>query len=293
MGSGQKEVRAPGEENGLFQDMCKNKVGLYLDAGHRLLISLLIIGCLLGSATAWAYAPRFDAEEQENIGIYERASRAVVTLNAIVGGRPSSGAGVIIDPAGMVLTSSHVVGSATSVTVSLEDGHTTRGLVVGRVGENSDLALIKISFPKPLPYLPLGDSAMARVGQKVLAIGNPYGFERTLTLGIISRIDRERDRIQTDAAINPGNSGGPLLDNQGYIIGINQSIFNPDGNRSNIGIGFAVPVNAAKDFLRRLSMEPGVPAPLAARSRQPIVRINPAYGYENVSMILKRFSQDF
>ncbi len=270
------------------------KVGLQACAERRALTGLLLALCLLGTVLpGWAYAPRFDAEEQENISVYDRAARAVVTINALVAGRPSSGAGVIIDPTGMILTSSHVIGSATSATVSLEDGRKTRGMVVGRVGENADLALLKVSFPEPLPHLPLGDSSMSRVGQKVLAIGNPYGFERTLTIGIISRIDRERDRIQTDAAINPGNSGGPLLDNQGYIIGINQSIFNPDGNRSNIGIGFAVPVNAAKDFLKRLAAQPGTPAPLAADSRQPIIRINPAYGYENVSMILKRFSQDF
>jgi multidrug resistance efflux pump len=88
-----------------------------------------------------------------------------------------------------------------------------------------------------------------KVGQKVLAIGNPFGFNGTLTLGIISRIDNERNKIQTDAAINPGSSGGPLLNTNGEVIGINQSIYNPDNNKSNIGIGFAVPVNVARKFI--------------------------------------------
>jgi serine protease Do len=87
------------------------------------------------------------------------------------------------------------------------------------------------------------------VGQKVLAIGNPFGFERTLTTGIISRSDYDRHRIQTDAAINPGSSGGPLINSKGEVIGINQSIYNPDNNKSNIGISFAVPINSAKIFL--------------------------------------------
>jgi serine protease Do len=213
-----------------------------------------------------AYEARFDADEQENITIYERAAQAVVTINALVNGHPSSGAGVLIDPAGVVLTSRHVVGNASRVLVSLENGQKLQGALIGQVGDDADLAVIKIQSDKALPYLELGDSSKARVGQKVLAIGNPYGFERTLTLGIISRIDKTRNRIQTDAAINPGNSGGPLLDNQGYIIGINQSIYNPDGNRSNIGIGFAVPVNAARGFLKRLASEPALPRSVATRS---------------------------
>ena len=94
-----------------------------------------------------------------------------------------------------------------------------------------------------------GNSENIRVGEEVLAIGNPFGFRGTLTIGIISRIDYQRKKIQTDAAINPGCSGGPLINLNGEVIGINQSIYNPDNNRSNIGIGFAVPVNYAKDFI--------------------------------------------
>ena len=96
----------------------------------------------------------------------------------------------------------------------------------------------------------LGSSHNVKVGQKVLAIGNPFGFNNTLTVGIVSRIDTQRNKIQTDAAINPGSSGGPLIDTNAEVIGINQSIYNPDNNKSNIGIGFAVPIDSAKKFLK-------------------------------------------
>jgi S1-C subfamily serine protease len=231
--------------------------------------ALAVLAMLSSSFPVAAYTPQYDREEQENISVYEQGAKAVVTINALVDGHPSSGAGVLVDESGMILTSSHVIGNATSVHVSLADGRKGLAVVIGRAGEKSDLALLKLNLGSPVPYLRFGDSSKVKVGQKVLAIGNPYGFERTLTTGIISRIDSERNRIQTDAAINPGNSGGPLLDTQGYIIGINQSIFNPDGNRSNIGIGFAVPVNSAKGFLKALAEQQPIPATVAAISKQP------------------------
>lgn len=261
---------------------------------RRLLTHMgMIAGCLALNLSAFAYTPQFDVDEQENISVYEKAAKAVVTLNALVDGHPSSGAGVLIDESGLILTSSHVIGNATQVYVSLEDGRKAPASVLGRVGDKSDLALLQLKLPTPLPYLKLADSGKVKVGQKVLAIGNPYGFERTLTTGIISRLDKERNRIQTDAAINPGNSGGPLLDTQGYVIGINQSIFNPDGNRSNIGIGFAVPANAARGFLKALAEQEPLPATVAAISKQPVIRYRSpreqqADGYENVSIILQR-----
>jgi len=261
---------------------------------HQLIaIAGICILAFTAQPAALAYTPRFDAEEQENISVYEKAERATVTLNALVNGKPSSGSGVLIDETGIILTSSHVIGNATTVYVSLWDGRRGKASVLGRAGDNSDLALLKADIPAPLPYLPLGDSTQVKVGQKVLAVGNPYGFERTLTTGIISRLDRERDRIQTDAAINPGNSGGPLLDSQGYIIGINQSIYNPEGSRSNIGIGFAVPANSVKSFLRALADQRPIPASVAAISKQPVVRYrtNTPDGYENVSVILQRYGR--
>lgn len=258
-----------------------------------LLAIVLMVAPVCRMAPAMAYMPQYDQEEQENISVYERASKAVVTINALVDGHPSSGAGVLIDESGMILTSSHVIGNATTVYVSLSDGRKANANIIGRAGEKSDLALIKADFNGPVTYLRFGDSTKLKVGQKVLAIGNPYGFERTLTTGIISRIDGERNRVQTDAAINPGNSGGPLLDTQGYIIGINQSIFNADGNRSNIGIGFAVPVNSAKDFLKALAEQRPIPATVAAISKQPVIRYrNRTDGYENVSILLQKVSSE-
>lgn len=257
----------------------------------KLCCGFALLGLLAQPSAGLAYTPQFDADEQENISAYERAAKAVVTINALVDGRPSSGAGVIIDESGMILTSSHVIGSATSAYISMSDGRKGMASIIGRAGEKSDLALLKVNFEGPLPYLHFADSTKVRVGQKVLAIGNPYGFERTLTTGIISRIDTERNRIQTDAAINPGNSGGPLLDTQGCVIGINQSIFNPEGNRSNIGIGFAVPVNTARDFLKVLADQQPIPTTVASMSKSPIIRYRSRYdGYENVSIILQRAS---
>ncbi|WP_373532643.1 S1C family serine protease [Vampirovibrio sp.] len=270
---------------------------------HRSILAftcfLTVVLSVAVPAQALAYAPQFDVEEQDNIGVYERAAQAVVTINALVDGHPSSGAGVLIDESGIILTSSHVIGNATKVQVSLSDGRRTAASVIGRAGEKSDLALLRVNMGGSLPFLKLGDSAQIKVGQKVLAIGNPYGFERTLTTGIISRIDTERNRIQTDAAINPGNSGGPLLDTQGFIIGINQSIFNPDGNRSNIGIGFAVPANTVKGFLVTLANQRPIPATVAAISKQPVIRyreraedtITADNGIANVSVLLQKVGQ--
>lgn len=214
------------------------------------IVTVLIFSLL----KAPAYA--LDSEELTNITVYEKAVPAVVTINVTFAGEPSSGAGAIIDPSGIVITSSHVIGDATSATVNLTSGETLPAKILARVGEQSDLAILKIQTNKALPYLKMGDSQALRVGQKVFAIGNPYGFDRTLTLGIVSRIDKERNRIQTDASINPGNSGGPLLNTDGEMIGINQSIFNPEGRRTNIGIGFAVPVSSAQSFIKELAMLP-------------------------------------
>ena len=119
----------------------------------------------------------------------------------------------------------------------------------------NDLALIKIDTKEDLQLAKFADSSDLKVGQRVLTIGCPFGFRDTLTIGIISRLDFERNRIQTDAAINPGCSGGPLLNLKGEIIGINQSIYNPDNNRSNIGIGFAVPSNMALEFIQKTNKQ--------------------------------------
>ncbi|HBH18912.1 MAG TPA: peptidase S1, partial [Cyanobacteria bacterium UBA9579] len=165
------------------------------------------------------------------------------------------GTGCIIDQRGVILTSSHVTENAENINIILHNGKKYKGKIIAITGENNDLALIKINPDVSLQAIRMGDSAKIKVGQKVLAIGNPFGFNETLTTGIVSRIDYERNKIQTDAAINPGCSGGPLINTSGEVIGISQSIYNPDNNKSNIGIGFAVPVNAAKKFIIRVKKD--------------------------------------
>lgn len=182
--------------------------------------------------------------------IYEKMSPAIVSIEADVNDGLSTGTGCIIDPKGLILTSSHVVSGAATVQVMIHTGEIFTGKIVSVMGKENDLALIKITPSKPLPVIAFGDSEKVKVGQKVLAIGNPFGFNHTLTTGIVSRIDYAKKKIQTDAAINPGNSGGPIINIKGEVIGISQSIYNPDNNISNIGIGFAVPINEAKSFIK-------------------------------------------
>jgi len=188
-------------------------------------------------------------DEQNNINVYDKTAPSIVSIDADVPDGVSSGTGCIIDSRGIILTSSHVIENAKNIEISVSTGKKYKAKLIAIMGENNDLAIIKISPDKPLSIIKLGDSTKIKVGQKVLAIGNPFGFTKTLTTGIISRIDYQKNKIQTDAAINPGCSGGPLLNSSGEVIGISQSIYNPDNNKSNIGIGFAVPVNAAKRFI--------------------------------------------
>ena len=155
----------------------------------------------------------------------------------------------------MILTGSHVIDGAKEIDVTTSDGKIYKASVLAKMGKNKDLALLKIVPKSRLRTISFGDSSDVKVGQKVLAIGNPFGFSGTLTSGIVSRIDYAKGRIQTDAAINPGCSGGPLLNSQGEVIGISQSIYNPDNNISNIGIGFAIPINDAKKFIETANLD--------------------------------------
>jgi len=167
----------------------------------------------------------------------------------------SLGSGFIIDEEGFILTNNHVVEKTDAIEVVLSDGSEYDAEIVGR-DPKTDLALIKIEADDPLSALPLGDSDALKVGDWVVAIGNPFGLESTVTAGIVSakyrRIgaDAYANFIQTDASINPGNSGGPLLNTQGEVVGINSAIFSRTGG--SIGIGFAVPVNLARDLLPQL-----------------------------------------
>ena len=194
------------------------------------------------------YSVNFEPEERVNISVYERITPAIVAIEGQQEDGMSAGTGCILTKDGVILTGFHVIEGCKDIDVTINSGQTYKAKVLSKL--KRDLALIKIEPKKPLETVILGDSEDVKVGQKVLAIGNPFGFNNTLTQGIISRIDYSKNRIQTDAAINPGCSGGPLLNTAGEVIGINQSIYNPDHNISNIGIGFAIPINEAKPYLK-------------------------------------------
>ncbi|MCD6121101.1 MAG: trypsin-like peptidase domain-containing protein [Spirochaetales bacterium] len=214
-------------------------------------------------AESTSYKPGiYSNEEENNIKIYEKLNRGVVNITSISVEynwflepvpKSGTGSGSIIDEDGHVLTNYHVVKDADNLSVTLADGSEYKGTVVGVDPEN-DLAVIKFNPKgKLLTTVPFGSSGNLKVGQKVLAIGNPFALERTLTTGIVSGLGRPvrnergliiQQMIQTDASINPGNSGGPLLNSRGEMIGINTMIFSPSGG--SVGIGFAVPVDTAK-----------------------------------------------
>ncbi|MEP6741447.1 MAG: trypsin-like peptidase domain-containing protein [bacterium] len=208
-------------------------------------------------------------DEQNNIEIYRTLSPGVVNVHStsyardffgFVEPQEGSGSGSIIDQDGDILTNYHVIEGAQKLAVSFGSQKNYAAKVIGG-DPDTDLAVIKlIESPKePLTIVPLGDSDKLEVGQKVLAIGNPFGLDRTLTTGVISGLQRPirarngrpiEGAIQTDASINPGNSGGPLLDSHGRMIGINSQILSPSG--ASAGVGFAVPVNIAKRIVPML-----------------------------------------
>jgi S1-C subfamily serine protease len=183
--------------------------------------------------------------------------------------REASGSGFVLDRDGHILTNAHVVNNATSVAVTFSDKKTRDAKIVGK-DESTDLALLKVE-PKDLALTPLelGDSKSIQVGDPTIAIGNPFGFDRTLTTGVVSALQRRisapdgytiENVIQTDAAINPGNSGGPLIDASGKVIGINSQIAT-GGAQGSVGIGFAVPVDTAKQVIRDLKNDGRVMRP--------------------------------
>lgn len=218
----------------------------YFYRSAKSLIAAVILVSIINAQPS--YAENYTKDELNTINVYEDASPSIVSVDVDIDDGVSSGTGFIIEPTGTILTSGHVIEGHKKIKVTLSNGEKYDGKII-RDTESGDFALLKITPKKNLPAIKLGDSSRVRVGQKVLAIGNPFGFSRTLTEGIISRVDKTKNKIQTDAAINPGCSGGPLLNTEGEVIGINQSIYNPDNNKSNIGIGFAIPVNLAKNFI--------------------------------------------
>lgn len=224
------------------------------DLAKNLLVSFIVFAFLnCPIAYARISISDFDQDEQVNVNVYEKINPTIVSVDAQVEDGISSGTGCIVDSKGIILTSSHVIEGANYIEVTTAKGQVYKASVIPMTDKDTDLALLQIKAPSSLPAIKLGDSSHVKVGQKVLAIGNPFGFSGTLTTGIISRIDYEKNKLQTDAAINPGSSGGPILNAHGEVIGISQSIFNPDNNRSNIGIGFAIPVNDAKPLISQYS----------------------------------------
>jgi len=215
---------------------------------------------------------RFTPDEQVNISVYSAVNRSVVHITTKTMTRemfmrseavPSgTGSGSVLDSAGHILTNWHVVEGASKVDVTLFNGESFEAGLIGRDPAN-DIAVLRISAPPEVLYpIKLGDSSDLRVGQKVLAIGNPFGLERTLTVGILSSLNRKlpsrtgrprddiKSVIQTDAALNPGNSGGPLLNGHATMIGMNTAIASQ--SQGNTGVGFAIPVNTIKRVVPEL-----------------------------------------
>lgn len=236
-----------------------------------LLFALFATGFTAGVEARSSDYLSFATEDEKNTTeIFERASPSVVfvtntalrrslfTLNVQEIPR-GSGTGFVWDKQGLIVTNYHVIANAHRLTVTLTDQTEHSAQVIG-VAPEKDLAVLRIEdAPKGLKALPLGDSSELSVGRKVLAIGNPFGLDTTLTTGIVSALGREiqstsnrriRGVIQTDAAINPGNSGGPLLNSLGQLIGVNTAIYSPSG--ASAGIGFAIPVNTVKQVVPQL-----------------------------------------
>lgn len=243
------------------------------------------LGCLIGATALFYVLDRLppDAEprpvaargalapqEETTIALFERTRSSVVSITTEGRVRDpfsrrtmdvprGSGSGFVWDENGHIITNSHVIEGASGALVGLADGRVLRASLVGRAPSH-DLAVLKIDVgPSAPPPIPVGESETLQVGQSVLAIGNPFGLDWTLTTGVVSALDREiptsggrtiEGLIQTDAAINPGNSGGPLIDSAGRLIGVNTAIFSPSG--SSAGIGFAVPVDRVNQVVPQL-----------------------------------------
>lgn len=235
-------------------------------AGRGLAVALMLFGLLWGASNLSAAA--ITEDERNSISLYQKLAPGVVNITTTVlerdfflniVPRQGTGSGSIIDNRGYILTNHHVVEGARKLEVTLANGKKYTAKLIGS-DPSTDLAVLKIdAAQKDLVLIPMGSSSDLQVGQKVLAIGNPFGLGQTLTTGVISSTGRTlrspigtlvEDIIQTDAPINPGNSGGPLIDSSGKMIGINTAIFSPTG--ANVGIGFAIPVDTAKRILQDL-----------------------------------------
>ncbi len=242
-------------------------------SGFRAICLLALLSSLVAAqvpAKSLDYLSFATDDEANSTEIFSKASPSVVFVtntalrrsifNLDVQEIPrGSGTGFVWDSSGLIVTNFHVIANAHKLTVTLQDQSDHAAEVIG-VAPEKDLAVLRIQNPPSgLVSLPMGDSSELSVGRKVLAIGNPFGLDTTLTTGIVSALGREiyapsnrkiRGVIQTDAAINPGNSGGPLLNSLGQLIGVNTAIYSPSG--ASAGIGFAIPVNTVKDVVPQL-----------------------------------------
>jgi S1-C subfamily serine protease len=252
---------------------------LLLLVAAALVFTVMQTRCNPQPATPMAFEPRpiaqrpddkLGADEKSTIEVFKQFSRSVVHITSLDTRRDrmtldvseipqGTGSGFVWDANGHVVTNFHVIQHGNRASVTLNDGTSYPARIVG-TAPDKDLAVLKIDAPaQKLQPMPVGTSSALEVGQKVLAIGNPFGLDQTLTTGVISGLGREIksvtgrsifDVIQTDASINPGNSGGPLLDSAGRLIGVNTAIYSPSG--ANAGIGFAVPVDTVNSIVPQL-----------------------------------------
>ena len=257
----------------------------------RQLVRPLTSSGKLWADPATAQGAGFGADEQNNIDIYKANRLATVNITSVVYERDffyqvypreGTGSGFIINEDGEIITNNHVINNSRNITVTLSDKKQYKATVLG-IDRRNDLALLTIKANRKLPFVHLGDSDNLQVGQKVLAIGNPFGLEGTLTTGIVSSLGRSLQNeegmleglIQTDAAINPGNSGGPMFDSRGNVIGINTAIYGAQtrsGEAGSIGIGFAMPVNRAKAILEEYSSTGRISHPVLGISSVQLVQ---------------------
>ncbi|MDX6568889.1 MAG: hypothetical protein QOH15_1467 [Gaiellales bacterium] len=211
--------------------------------------------------------------------IYKADARGVVSVITTTPSGTAQGSGIVLDTSGYILTNQHVVADQRGVRVSFSNRDNVKARVVG-TDASTDLAVLKVDLPAAaLHPLPLGESSSVQVGDSVVAIGNPFGLDRTLTAGIISAVHREisapnsfaiRDALQTDAAINHGNSGGPLIDRTGAVIGINAQLPSNSEVNGNVGVGFAIPIDIAKVVIPQLEQKGHVEHPWLGLEGQPI-----------------------
>lgn len=240
----------------------------------------------MATAQAQQYSEFATNDEANNIEVFKRTSPSVVNITnarlvrSFYSLNPQevpqgSGTGFVWDDSGHIVTNFHVIQEADRVLVTMQDGTTYSARAVG-LDPSRDLAVLKIEADQELVPIVPGDSSLLEVGRKVIAIGNPFGLDTTMTVGVVSALGREidsvnrrtiRDVIQTDAAINPGNSGGPLLNSLGQLVGVNTAIYSPSGGSS--GIGFAIPVNTVNRVVPELIQYGRVQTPILGITRIP------------------------